>query len=64
MSLNNNLPIKGIQIQAVTNKTNAGAFPTGAPFMSFSQNGNVLYVDHMIGLIPGNRYIVRVFAIN
>jgi hypothetical protein len=63
-SLNNNLPVTGVIILNVTNKTTAGAFPTAAPFMSFSQNGTVLYIDHMFGLVPSARYVIRVLALN
>lgn len=64
MALNNNLPVKSVQILAASNKTNAAGFPTGAPFASFTQNGNVLFIDHITGLIPNNRYIIRVLALN
>lgn len=64
MALNNNLPVKAVQVLAISNKTNAAGFPTGAPFVSFSQNGNVLFIDHITGLLAANRYIIRVLALN
>lgn len=64
ISLDNNLPVKSVQVLSATNKTNAGVFPTGAPFVSFTQNGNILFIDHITGLIPNNRYIVRILALN
>ena len=63
-SLSNNLPVKAVLVLAASNKTNAGAFPTGAPFITFQQNANVLFIDHITGLVPNNRYIVKVLALN
>lgn len=63
-SLSNNLPVKGLLVLNVSNKTSASVFPTGSPFISFSQNGNLLYIDHITGLVPNNRYIVRILALN
>lgn len=63
-SLSNNLPVRGVLVLAATNQTNAGVFPTGAPFITFQQNGNVLFIDHITGLVPNNRYIIKVVASN
>lgn len=63
-SLSNNLPVKGLQVLNVTNKTSATVFPTGAPFISYSQNANLLYIDHITGLVANNRYLIRILALN
>lgn len=62
--LNNTNPVRGAIVLGMTNKTNAAGFPTGAPFVSTSQNGNVLFIDHVTGLLPNNRYSIRILAIN
>lgn len=64
VGLSNNLPVKSVLVLSATNKTSAGVFPTGAPFITFQQNGNVLFIDHITGLAPNNRYIIRIFAEN
>jgi hypothetical protein len=64
MSLNNNLPVKGVLVLSVSNRTNAAVYPTGAPFISFTQNANVLYIDHITGLVPNNRYNIKILALN
>lgn len=62
--LSNNLPVKGTFVISVTNKSNATGYPTSAPFISFSQNGNALFIDNITGLVPNNRYVVRFIAFN
>lgn len=63
-SLSNNLPVKGLIVLSVVNRTSAAVFPTGAPFISFSQNANLLYIDHITGLVANNRYTIRILALN
>lgn len=62
--LDNNLPVKSVLTLSVVNKTSASVFPTGAPFISFTQNGTTLFIDHITGLVPNNRYVVRILALN
>ncbi len=64
LSLSNTLPVKAALVLAISNKTNAAGFPTGAPFITFSQNGNVLFIDHITGLLANNRYLIRILALN
>ena len=63
-SLSNNLPVKGTLVVGLTNKTNAASYPTASPFVSYSQNANLLFIDNITGLVPNNRYIVKIIAIN
>lgn len=63
-SVSNTLPVKAVVVLSMTNKTNAAGFPTGAPFITFSQNGNILFIDHITGLVANNRYIIKVLALN
>jgi len=60
----NNLPVKGTFVISATNKSNAALYPTSAPFISFSQNGNALFIDNITGLVPNNRYVVRFISFN
>lgn len=64
VSLDNTLPVRSVQVLAMTNRTNAAAFPTGAPFVTYTQNGNVLFIEHITGLVPNNRYNIRLLALN
>lgn len=54
--------VLGLQVIRVENTTNAGSFPTGGVFITFSQNGNQVNINHITGLIAGNTYNIRVFA--
>lgn len=62
--LNNGLPVKGAFVIGATNRTNAAAYPTAAPFISFTQNGTTLFIDNVTGLQPNNRYVIRFIAFN
>lgn len=62
--LGNNSPVKGTLVLATTNKTNSSVYLTAAPFITFSQNGTSLFIDHITGLQANNRYIVRFIAFN
>lgn len=56
--------VKGTQVISTVNKTSATGYPTGCPFISYTQNGNTLFIDNITGLLPNNRYIVRFIAFN
>ena len=62
--LSNDLPVKGTIVLSTTNRTSPTVFPTSAPFVSFTQNGNLLFIDHVTGLQANNRYTIRVLALN
>jgi hypothetical protein len=62
--LNTTNVVKGTQVIATTNKTSATGYPTSCPFISYTQNGNTLFIDNITGLIPNNRYIIRFIAYN
>lgn len=63
-ALGNNLPVRGTLVLNVINRSNAAAYPTGAPFVTFTQNANLLFIDHITGLVPNNRYSIRILALN
>lgn len=64
IALNNTNIVTGCIIISAVNKTNAAVFPTGAPFISFTQNGSVLYIDNVTGLQANNRYLLKLIALN
>lgn len=57
-----NARVLGLQVIRVENITNPNAFPTGGVFITFSQNGTQVDINHVTGLISGNEYKIRVFA--
>ena len=52
-----NQGIVGINIIRAVNTTNAVNFPTGAPFITFTSNGQGTYtIQHITGLRPGENF--------
>lgn len=62
--LSNNNVVVGCLVISAVNKSNATLFPTSSPFISFTQNGNVLYIDNITGLQANNRYLIKMIALN
>ena len=62
--LSNTLVVKGTIVISAVNKTNGALFPTATPFISFTQNGNSLFIDNVTGLQADNRYTIRFIALN
>lgn len=50
--------IRGITVERVENLTNTGAFPTGAPFITYNQNDRLITIQHITGLSAGYKYRV------
>src|ERR1039457_6206065 len=48
--------IDGVNVLSANNLTNASIYPTGAPFISFTQAGNSVTVNNVTGLQSGNQY--------
>lgn len=49
--------LRGVSVLRAVNTTNSVNFPTGAPFVSFSSNGQGIYtIQHVTGLRPGQNY--------
>ena len=57
-----NARVLGMQVIRVENTSSPGTFPTSGVFVTFSQNGNQVNIDHITGLVTGNTYKIRVFA--
>lgn len=63
-SLNNTQPVIGCQVLDAKNQTNSAVYPTGAPFISYTQLDQALLINHITGLQPGQRYTLRIVAYN
>ena len=57
-----NMRILGCQVIKALNQTNSNAFPTGAPFISFTPGSNIVTIDHITGLQANQNYIITVVA--
>lgn len=64
ISLTSTSPVRGVIVIAVTNATNPTTYPTSTPFISFTQNGQALYIDNITGLVANNRYNITLIALN
>ena len=54
--------VLGLQVIRVENKTSSDIYPTGGVFITYSQNGTQVNINHITGLVAGNTYNIRVFA--
>lgn len=55
-------PIAGISVLSATNSTNNAIYPTGQPFISFTQSGSIITINNITGLVAGNTYILKLVA--
>lgn len=53
--------ILGIDILYLRDNTN-GFYPTSAPFITFTQDDNIIFINHITGLQAGSNYTMRVVA--
>jgi hypothetical protein len=54
--------VLGCRVIYAANQVNSAIYPTSQPFISFSQNGNSVVINHVSGLQAGQRYVIRVVA--
>lgn len=59
-----NTPVLGVLVLSVQNLTNSAVYPTGMPFISFTQNGDAIYINNITNLQAGSQYRLIVLAIN
>lgn len=64
LSLSNSEIVQGCQVISAVNKSNAATYPTGCPFISFTQNGTQLFIDNVTGIQANNRYLLRIVCFN
>lgn len=62
--LNTTQLVIGCQVIMALNQTNSAIYPTGAPFISFTQLDQAILINNITGLQPNNRYSIRVVAYN
>lgn len=55
--------VRNLIIGKVENLTNSSTYPTGAPFITFSQTDNVVTVKHIAGLAANNKYRINLIAL-
>ena len=48
--------IQGITVERAENLTNSATYPSGAPFVTFSQNNTLITLNHITGLQANNKY--------
>jgi hypothetical protein len=54
--------VSGLEVIKVTNLTNSSVYPTGAPFCSFTQDNNIITVNHVTGIQANNLYRLKIVA--
>lgn len=54
--------VRGLTVLRAINQTNPGTYPTGAPFVSFEQNNNLLTIQHVTGLQPAESYKLQILS--
>lgn len=60
ISLNNTIKqLEGIQVLYANNSTNATTYPTGAPFISWTQTVNAVTINHVTGLTPNDTWVLH-----
>jgi hypothetical protein len=59
-----NAPVIGCQVISAQNVTNSSTFPTGQPFISFSQKSDVLIINNVTGLQADNQYTLKIICWN
>jgi hypothetical protein len=57
-----NVQVLGCQVLAASNQTNSAVYPTGQPFISFTQNSSSVIINNITGLQANQRYKIRVVA--
>lgn len=64
VSLNSTQAVIGCHVMMAINQTNSAVYPTGAPFISYTQVNQALLINHITGLQPDMRYTLRIVAFN
>lgn len=56
-------PSKGIIVVKATNLTNPATYPTGQPFISFSENNNQITIMNVVGIQAANNYRLKIISL-
>lgn len=54
--------VTGLQVLKASNLTNSTSYPTGSPFCSFTQDNNIITINHVTGLQSNNLYTLTIVA--
>lgn len=54
--------VRGISVLRARNNVTATVYPTGAPFISFEENGKVVTIQHVTGLQAANSYTLTLLV--
>lgn len=54
--------VAGCQVILAQNLVNSNVYPTGQPFISFTQNGSNVFINNITNLQANTRYLVRIVA--
>lgn len=61
-TVSSNGAIEGLQVIQAINLTNSIVYPTGGIFISYTQNGNSITINHVTGLPVNNQFSLRIIA--
>lgn len=59
-----NTSVLGVIVLSALNLTNSAVYPTAMPFISYTQNGDIIYINNITGLQARNQYRLVVLAVN
>lgn len=59
---NAQMRVLGCPVYNAVNVKNSTVFPTGAPFINFSQLSDIITINHVTGLQPGQLYTLTIVA--
>lgn len=54
--------LSGIQVIRAINSTNSNVYPTGQPFISYTQNADSVVINNITGLSSGYTWALKVVA--
>lgn len=57
-----NMKVLGCQVLKALNQKNSTIYPTGAPFINFSQASGIITINHVTGLQPDQTYLLTIVA--
>lgn len=55
--------LKGLQVIKVENLTDTTALLTGAPFVTYTENNDLITITQVTGLVANNKYTLRILVL-
>lgn len=55
--------VVGISVIKLDNLTNLATYPTGSPFVTFSENNKLITIQHVTGLVADNNYTLTLLSL-